>query len=132
MAHFAQIDENNIVLTVIVVGDEDCQDEAGNESEAVGIAFSKSLLGEGTNWVQTSYNDRIRKNFAGIGYTWDVERDAFYAPQPYPSWSLDEGTCYWEAPVPYPEDADPTQGILYVWDEDNIQWTLEESPELET
>ena len=80
-------------------------------------------------WKQTSYNDRIRKNFAGIGYTWDVERDAFYAPQPYPSWSLDEDTCRWEAPVPYPEDAGPT--IIYVWDEDNIQWVLEEPPELE-
>jgi hypothetical protein len=132
MAHFAQIDENNIVLTVIVVGDEDCQDEAGNESEAVGIAFSKSLLGEDTNWVQTSYNDRIRKNFAGIGYTWDVERDAFYSPQPYPSWSLDENTCQWEAPVPVPADYDLTKDIEYEWDEDNIQWVLVEPPELET
>ncbi len=117
---------------VVVVADTDCQDEDGNEAEDVGIAFNKSLLGENTNWIQTSYNNRIRKNFAGIGFTWDAERDAFYAPQPYPSWSLDEGTCRWEAPVPYPEDADPTQGILYVWDEDNIQWVLEEPPELET
>jgi hypothetical protein len=132
MAHFAQIDENNIVLTVIVVGDEDCQDEAGNESEAVGIAFCKSLLGEGTNWVQTSYNDRIRKNFAGVGFTWDVERDAFYEPQPYPSWLLDEDTCSWETPVPVPADYDLTKDIEYEWDEDNIQWVLVEPPELET
>jgi hypothetical protein len=132
MAHFAQIDENNIVLTVIVVGDEDCQDEAGNESEAVGIAFCKSLLGEGTNWVQTSYNDRIRKNFAGIGFTWDVERDAFIPPKSYDSWLLDEDTCSWEAPVPVPADYDLTKGIQYAWDEANVQWVLVEPPELET
>jgi len=120
MAHFAELDENNIVLRVIRVYDAH---EADGENWCHNFA--------GGDWKQTSYNDRIRKNFAGIGYTWDVERDAFYAPQPYPSWSLDEDTCRWEAPVPYPEDADPTQGIL-VWDEDNIQWILEEMPELET
>jgi len=119
MAHFAELDENNIVLRVIRVYDAH---EADGENWCHNFA--------GGDWKQTSYNDRIRKNFAGIGYTWDVERDAFYAPQPYPSWSLDEDTCRWEAPVPYPEDADPT--ICYMWDEDNIQWVLEEPPELET
>ena len=119
MAHFAELDENNIVLRVIVVDDA---------HEADGENWCHNFTGG--RWEQTSYNGRIRKNFAGIGYTWDVERDAFYAPQPYPSWSLDEDTCRWEAPVPYPEDADPT--ICYMWDEDNIQWVSEEPPELET
>ena len=124
MAHFAQIDENNIVLTVTVVADTDCQDEDGNEAEAVGIAFNKSLLGEDTTWIQTSYNNRIRKNFAGIGFTWDANRDAFIPPTPHASWVLDENTCQWEAPVPVPADCDPTKGIQYEWDEDNIQWVL--------
>ena len=83
-------------------------------------------------WKQTSYNDRIRKNFAGVGFTWDVERDAFYEPQPYPSWLLDEDTCSWETPVPVPADYDLTKDIEYEWDEDNIQWVLVEPPELET
>tara|TARA_Y100000310_G_C20485246_1_gene716568 strand:+ start:531 stop:908 length:378 start_codon:yes stop_codon:yes gene_type:complete len=122
MAHFAQIDENNIVINVTVVADTDCQDEEGNESEAVGIAFNKSLLGEGTNWIQTSYNNRIRKNFAGVGFTWDANRDAFIPPIPYTSWVLDESTCQWESPVPLPTDCDPTKGIQYEWDEDNTQW----------
>jgi len=119
LAHFAELDENNIVLRVIRVYDAH---EADGENWCNNFA--------GGRWKQTSYNDRIRKNFAGIGFTWDVERDAFYSPQPYPSWSLDEGTCRWEAPVPYPEDADPT--LPYMWDEDNIQWVLVEPPELET
>ncbi len=119
MAHFAELDNNNIVLRVIVVDDTN---EADGENWCNNFA--------GGRWKQTSYNDRIRKNFAGIGFTWDVERDAFIPPKPYDSWSLDEGTCRWEAPVPVPEDAGPT--ILYVWDEDNIQWVLKEPPELET
>jgi len=117
MAHFAELDENNIVLRVIVVDDAH---EADGENWCHNFA--------GGRWKQTSYNDRIRKNFAGIGYTWDAERDAFYEPQLYPSWSLNEDTCRWEAPVPYP--ADPT--LPYMWDEDNIQWVLVEPPELET
>jgi hypothetical protein len=113
MAHFAQI-ENNIVTSVIVVDNNNCLDKEGNESEAIGIQFCVDLLG-GT-WVQTSYNSNIRKNYAGIGSTYDTTRDAFIAPQPYPSWVLDEGTCIYEAPISY-----PTDDQMYSWDEDVYQ-----------
>jgi hypothetical protein len=131
MAHFAQIDENNTVLRVIVVADE---------HEADGENWCNNFIGG--RWKQTSYNTSanthsmgkspLRKNYAGVGFYYDTQLDAFIPPKPYDSWLLDEDTCHWEAPVPYPEDADPTQGILYMWDEDNIQWVLEEPPELET
>jgi hypothetical protein len=114
MAHFAHI-ENNIVTQVIVVDNSDILDEQGNESEAVGIQFCTDLLG-GT-WVQTSYNGNIRKNYAGINYTYDNTRDAFIEPQPYPSWILDEDTCRYEAPIPY-----PTDGLMYSWDEETLNW----------
>jgi hypothetical protein len=114
MAHFAQI-ENNLVTQVIVVDNSDCLDELGNESEAIGIQFCTDLLG-GT-WVQTSYNGNMRKNYAGIGNTYDATRDAFIAPQPYPSWVLDEDTCQWEAPVAYPDD-----DKFYTWDEATTNW----------
>jgi len=114
MAHFAQI-ENNLVIQVIVVDNSDCLDEQGNESEVVGTQFCTDLLG-GT-WVQTSYNGNIRKNYAGTGDTYDSTRDAFIAPQPYPSWILDEDTCRYEAPIPY-----PTDDKVYVWDEELINW----------
>lgn len=115
MAHFAQLDDNNVVTQVIVVANEELLDN-GVESEAKGIAFCKSLLGEGTKWVQTSYNGNIRKRYAGIGYTYDADKDAFLAPQPYPSWTLDENTD-WQPPVPRPED-----GKVYGWFEPNKQW----------
>lgn len=116
MAHFAELDENNTVTRVIVVHNNELLED-GVESEAKGIAFCQSLFG-GT-WVQTSYNGNIRKNYAGIGYTYDADRDAFIAPKPYDSWILDEDTCTWQAPVPYPED-----GEIYQWDEDNQEWVL--------
>ena len=117
MAHFAQLDDNNVVLQVIVVHNNDCKDENGNESEAVGVAFCKSLLGETTRWKQTSYNGNMRKNYAGIGYQYDPIRDAFIPPKPFASWVLDEATCRWEAPVPYPQD-----GKRYQWDEATTSW----------
>jgi hypothetical protein len=105
MSHWAEIDENNIVLRVLV----------GNNSEPdEGEAFMNSL---GGTWVKTSYNGNIRKNYAGIGMSYDAERDAFIAPQPYASWILNEETCRWEAPVAY-----PTDGIMYVWDEETTDW----------
>ena len=105
MSHWAEIDENNIVLRVLV----------GNNSEAdEGEAFMNSL---GGTWVKTSYNGNIRKNYAGIGMSYDEGRDAFIAPQPYASWILDEETCRWEPPVPY-----PTDGIVYNWDEETTDW----------
>ena len=104
MSHFAEIDNNNSVLRVLVgpnYGDE-------------GQAFFEAL---GGRWVKTSYNGNIRKNYAGIGYTFDESRDAFIAPKPYNSWLLDEDTCQWQAPVPY-----PTDDLMYEWDEELTDW----------
>ena len=115
MAHFAKLDDNNIVTQVIVVNNNELLDETGNESEAKGIAFCQSLFGG--NWKQTSYNASFRKNYAGIGYAYDAGRDAFISPKPFPSWILDEETCGWNPPVPRPID-----DKIYSWDEDNQQW----------
>jgi hypothetical protein len=120
MAHFAQIDENNTVQNVIVVSNNDCLNADGEESESVGVAFCKSLLGEDTQWVQTSYNANFRKNYAGIGYAYDSVRDAFIPPSPYDSWVLVEETCQWTAPVPNPND-----GQRYYWNENIKNWVLE-------
>ena len=113
MAHFAELDNNNIVLRVIVVGDEDTADEDGNEVEAIGIAFCENLLG-GT-WIQTSYNDNIRKQFAGIGATYAANLNIFIKLQPSPSWSLDDNYA-WQPPTPMPE------GHYWGWDEDSTSW----------
>ena len=115
MAHFAQIDSNNIVLRVVVVDNKDTSDASGVEKEYIGAAFLESLLG-GT-WVQTSYNGNIRKNYAGIGFTYDSTRDAFIPPQPYPSWTMSEETCLWSAPTPM-----PTDDKRYSWDEPTLAW----------
>ena len=115
MAHFAQIDSNNIVQQVIVVNNTELLDENGQESESKGIQFCESLLGG--FWVQTSYNASFRKNFAGIGYTFDIARQAFIPPKPYNSWVLNEGTCQWDSPVSM-----PTDGERYVWNEDTLSW----------
>lgn len=115
MAHFAQLDENNVVLQVIVVHNNELMD-GGVESEAKGIAFCQSLF-PGTQWVQTSYNANFRKNYAGQGYIYDLTLDAFIPPRPYPSWLLNQQTCQWEAPVPY-----PTDGKEYYWDEATLSW----------
>jgi hypothetical protein len=105
MSHWAEIDENNIVLRVLV----------GNNSEPdEGQAFMESL---GGTWLKTSYNGTIRKNFAGIGYTYDSIRNAFIEPKPFDSWILNEDTCQWQAPVAYPNDEK-----FYRWNEDNQQW----------
>ena len=128
MAHFAQLDENNIVTQVIVVGNDDCLDSDNNESEAVGIAFCKELLGADTNWVQTSYNKSIRFRYAGIGHKYDSTNDVFYEQSPYPSWVLNNSTWDWEAPVAMPDDAgvddedNPTEFVDYSWDEDLTSW----------
>ena len=119
MAHFAKLDENNNVLAVhVVVNDVITVD--GNESEQAGIDFLTGLHGH-TLWKQTSYNGNIRKNYAGVGYTYDAGRDAFIAPQPYGSWTLNETTCQWEAPVAYPTDGD-----RYTWNESTLSWDLVE------
>ena len=108
MAHFAEIDENGVVVRVLVVPDS---------QEARGQEFLADDLGLGGTWVQTSYNARIRKNYAGIGMIYDNTRDAFIADQPYASWILNEETCQWEAPIAY-----PTDGLMYSWDEKTTDW----------
>lgn len=120
MAHFAQLDENNVVLQVIVVANEELL-ENGVESEHKGIAFCKTLLGADTNWVQTSYNATFRKNYAGIDFIYDPIADHFFAPSPYPSWILNDD-AKWEAPVAMPTDA--PEGSFYKWNEDTQEWDL--------
>lgn len=119
MAHFAKLDWNNVVTQVTVVNNDVLLDDNGNESEAKGIAFCQALFGG--NWIQTSYNGKFRKNYAGKGYTYDSTRDAFIAPQPYPSWVLNEQTCRWEPPIPLPADNDPITNP-YLWNEELVQW----------
>lgn len=112
MAHFAQIDENNIVTQVLVIDQE---------------TINTGHFGDPSSFIQTSYNTiagvhqlggtPLRKNFAGIGYIYDSVRDAFYAPQPFPSWTLNEDTCCWEPPV-----AQPTDGKKYMWNEETLNW----------
>ena len=116
MAHFAKIGLNNIVTDVLVVANRETMDSNGVEHESIGVEFLKSLTGHAT-WVQTSYNGTIRKNYAGIGYTYDSTRDAFIPPQPYPSWTMSEETCLWSAPTPM-----PTDGKIYQWDETTLAW----------
>ena len=114
MAHYAEV-ENGIVLRVLVVDNsiEDGQDYLANE------------IGLGGNWIQTSYNGNIRKNFAGIGYTYDSARDAFIEPKIFDSWILDEDKCQWKAPKNYPND-----GLSYSWDEDLLDWVAYEAEAL--
>ena len=117
MAHFAKLDANNIVLEINVVDNEHLLDANGIEREELGIAFLVQWSGGYPYWKQTSYNGNIRKNYAGIGFTYDAVRDAFIEPQPYPSWILNETTCRWEPSVPY-----PTDGKYYMWDETTTSW----------
>jgi hypothetical protein len=108
MAHWAELDENNYVLQV-TVGDND--DPNGDEG------YQWLLDNLGGTWIKTSYNGTIRKRYAGIGYFYDKDRDVFIAPQPYPSWVLDDATTEWNAPIPMPNN----EGFYY-WDESNLQW----------
>lgn len=123
MAHFAQVDANNFVRRVVVVNNSEMLDENGVEQEYLGAAFCTSLLG-GT-WIQTSYNGNFRKNFAGAGFWYDPDRDAFIPSKPYASWLLNDATCTWEPPVPMPDD-----GEAYVWDEANVSWAVYVEPQV--
>ena len=119
MAHFAQIDETNTVVQVIVAEQD---------------FIDSGAVGDSSNWIQTSYNTQggihtnggtpLRKNYAGVGYTYDSGRDAFIPPKPFNSWVLDEGSCLWEAPVAYPGDEQ-----IYQWDESIVNWVLSENQE---
>ena len=123
MANFAQLDGAYTVTEVIVVNNETINNLPFPESEPVGVAFCQSLFGADTIWKQTSYNANFRKNYAGIGYSYDPVLDAFIPPQPYPSWLLNTSTCRWEALTPY-----PTDGQMYAWDEATLSWVLMETP----
>ena len=115
MAHFAKLGTGNIVERVEVVSNDIAT------TEQAGVDFLNNLYKTRDVWKQTSYNNNIRKNYAGIGFKYDQTRDAFIAPKPFNSWILNETTCQWEAPVAYPND-----GQFYVWDETNQSWTLTE------
>jgi len=118
MAHFAEIDKNNIVLRVMVIDDQ---------YEADGENWCNNFLGG--DWKQTSYNATIRKNYAGIGFIYDETRDAFIPISPFNSWVLNEDTCKWQSPIPYPEvenDADGNPTEYYNWNEDTTSWDLVE------
>lgn len=116
MAHFAKLDDNNTVIAVHVVNNEVITVD-GQESEQAGIDFLTSLHGH-QNWVQTSYNASFRKNYAGVGYTYDVGADSFYPPKPFDSWVLNTETGQWEAPVPAPSEP----GKYFAWSENDSAW----------
>jgi hypothetical protein len=119
MAHYCKLDENNIVTEVIVIDNKDTADANSVEKEYIGAAFCERLFG-GT-WKQTSYNGNIRKNYAGIGYTYQSDIDAFVAPKPYASWTLD-ANAQWQPPT-----AMPTDGGMYSWDEATTAWVLNDA-----
>jgi hypothetical protein len=124
MAHFAKLGLNNEVIGVEVLHNDVLLDADNNEVESIGVGFLTQLHGWAL-WKQTSYNNNIRKNFAGLGYTYDSVRDAFIAPQPYPSWTFNEDTCRYESPVPYPTEPVDENGVLtsaYIWDEETTTW----------
>jgi len=116
MAHFAELDANNVVLRVVVIGNADTSDANGVEKEHIGAAFCEKLFG-GT-WKQTSYNGNMRKRYAGIGYTYHADIDAFVAPKPFPSWTLNNTTAEWEAPVAMPV----VEGKRFKWNEATGAW----------
>jgi hypothetical protein len=116
MAHFAQLDENNVVTQVIVVANEELLLD-GVENETKGIMFCKSLLGDDTRWVQTSYNSNFRKNYAGIGMSYDPIANYFFAPQPYPSWTLD-ADARWQAPTAMAVEEEK----FFTWNEETLSW----------
>ncbi|NDB61910.1 hypothetical protein EB001_26235 [bacterium] len=122
MAHFAKLDDHNIVLDVNVVNNDTIDNLPFPESEPVGVAFLTEWSGGYTNWKQTSYNANFRKNYAGVNFVYDATLDAFIPPKPYPSWLLNTQTCLWQAPIPYPND-----GKLYSWDEATQTWVVNEN-----
>ena len=117
MGYFAKLNDSNIVIDMAGVDNAVMDNLPFPESEPLGIAFLTEWSGGYTNWKQTSYNKSFRKNYAGIGFTYDQNLDAFIPEKPYPSWLLNTNTCQWQAPVPYPNDQKP-----YIWDEATQSW----------
>jgi hypothetical protein len=125
MAHFAKINKNSgRVERVIVVSNNDCGGGDFPESEAIGQNFIDSVLKDSGTWKQTSYNNNFRVRYAGVGYTYDEEHDAFIPPKPYPSWVLNETSLLWNPPVPMPND-----GKVYEWNESIVNWVEVVMPE---
>ena len=132
MAHFAQLDSNNVVTQVIVVSNDDTSDSNGTETESIGVAFCQKLLGADTNWKQTSYNGNMRGNYAGIGYTYMSNvatlgvgsTDIFISQQPYASWSISTTEAVWVSPLGAAPGLTTSQvdaGSYYTWDESAYQ-----------
>ena len=119
MAYFAKLGTGNIVETVISINNSVITDSNGVEQEQLGVDFINKLYNTRDVWKQTSYNNNIRKNYAGIGFQYDQTRDAFIAPKPYSSWLLNEESCQWESPIPYPQD-----GNKYTWNETIKNWEV--------
>ena len=143
MAHFAQLDSNNVVTQVIVVGNDDTSDSNGVETESIGVAFCQKLLGAETNWKQTSYNGNMRGNYAGIGYTYMENvatlgvgsTDIFIAQKPYASWTIGVSTATWYSPLgdaPALTDDERTAGKYYEWNETAYQADNTKGWELKT
>ncbi|NDB61304.1 hypothetical protein EB001_23135 [bacterium] len=122
MAYFAKLGTGNIVEQVISINNSVITDANGFEQEQLGVDFINKLYNTRDVWKQTSYNNNIRKNYAGIGFQYDQQRDAFIPPKPFNSWILNEDTCLWEAPIAYPQD-----NKRYKWNEQTISWDLVES-----
>lgn len=117
MAHFAQLDENDIVITVLVVDNEKLLNNFNVEDENLGILYLKNIFSESSNWVQTSYNNNFRVRMAAPNYKYDRVLDAFIPPKPYDSWIFDDVSKSWISPIPHPND-----GNSYMWDENNQTW----------
>lgn len=122
MAHFAKLDDNNIVIDVNVVDNATINNLPFPDSEPVGVAFLTDWSGGYSKWKQTSYNANFREHYAGIGFRYDDALDAFIPPKPYQSLILNTQTCLWEAPIPYPND-----GNKYVWNEETQSWNIVEN-----
>ena len=121
MAYFAKLGTGNIVEQVISINNAVITDANGVEQEQLGVDFINKLYNTRDVWKQTSYNNNIRKNYAGIGFQYDQQRDAFIPPKPFNSWVLNEDTCRWQSPIPYPQD-----GNNYKWNEQTLSWDLRE------
>ncbi len=122
MAHFAELDENNIVKRVILISNDDIINENGEEDEILGIEICKKITqSPNSTWIQTSYNNKMRNKYAGIGDVYLENINSFICPQPYSSWSLDEENLQWDPPVSYPENYSE---LTHYWDEENKQWSL--------
>lgn len=119
MAHFAELNQDNIVQRVLVVSNEDILDENGQESEEIGINFLENIFGH-RNWKQTSYNNSFRFRYASFGFKYHEDVDGFSELQPYPSWNLNMQTLIWEPPIPRPEPDE--ENYFYTWDEESLTW----------